>query len=154
MIIDTHAHFYPGLYLDLVEAQGADNNDTPVPAGTFGDIYRDLIFEEARGSSDPITATGLDLTTTGLALNTGHVLSIWGYDSLSTVQSNWMQSRGTSFALDESGDGDLIGSTDPNANLLTDALLTFRVTTDNTGRLLIEGRASSSSFRSSDHPHP
>ncbi len=121
--------------------QGADNDDDPVPEGTYGDMYRDYVYAYRPNSP----GTGMDLDFAGLAGDTTYDVTVWGYDSRvdsstpPTRTASWGPNGGSTVNLAYYGDLGGPGP-DPNTNALTDYSVDFQATTDGAGALTIEGR--------------
>ena len=66
-------------------AQGADNDDNPVPVGAFGDMYRDFVFFSGNSTT----------TITGLLPSTTYPITFFSYDSGqgAVVTSAWSRPR-------------------------------------------------------------
>ena len=108
--------------------QGADNGDNAVPAGVYGDMWRDFVFS-TNGSST--------VTISGLEPSTIYPVTIFSYDSGQGAVST---SSWDDVANSVSFIGDLVGAgPDPNTDLLTDYAVTFNVTTDGSGSVSFDG---------------
>ena len=124
--------------------QGVDNNDIPVPQGTYGDMYRDFVGAAASAS----TSEGMDLNFTGLTPNANYDVTVWAYDSGSNFlrTTSWGVTGGPTVNIAFDGDNGGFPGPDPNTNLLTSYAANFSGTADGAGALTVEGRYATGSF--------
>lgn len=129
-----------------------DRSRTDNGGGAEADMWKDFIF--INGSDTTDNTKGMDVTITGLLLNTTYNISVWAYDDSSNDQLGnprntlWTGSNGgTSAVLSFTGSGDI----DPTS--LSDYTASFTGVTDGAGTLILAGRGTAGGVTVAGQPN-
>jgi len=123
-----------GVSVDTRDRMGTNTDTGDVD---HNDLWRDFVF--ANGSFDSAPDSGLQITLSGLQASTTYPITIWAFDESSNAQPAGSPRKADWGPAGEEALASLSFPSSPDPASLDDYMVTFEVSTDASGQVVIDG---------------